>query len=128
MNTTARHLCSLLTAAAALVIPAAAAHTPVPNDDLDGDASSGIVHSAPNDAVQVSFTQRSYRPGETATLLLRKPSTPLSIRFYHAGAGRRGPLQGAPVGTQETIRSRPTRLDVRIGDWPSGLYYADVTT
>src|SRR4051794_16145375 len=62
----------------------------------------------------VSFGARSYAPGDVAHL--RGASGVVDI--YRAGAGRDGPMQGARLGA-----TRPG-ADVRIGNWPSGLYYA----
>jgi N,N-dimethylformamidase beta subunit-like protein len=65
--------------------------------------------------VPASFTGRSYAPGATATLRGSGP-----VQLYRAGAGREGPMQGRAVGPVQTAPI------VRIGNWPSGLYYAKV--
>jgi hypothetical protein len=46
---------------------------------------------------------------------------------FHAGAGHDGALQGAAVGTEQTVRNARA-ITVQIGAWPSGLYYARVVT
>jgi hypothetical protein len=92
-----------------------------PFDDEDGNASAGLVIAPPNHAVQAALTARSYAPGSTATVALRGRATGLTIRIFHAGAGQAGPLQGTPV-------TGPVGRTFTVGRWPSGLYYADVTT
>jgi hypothetical protein len=101
--------------------------TAVP-DENEGDASHGLVTTPPNDAVQVSFSRRSYAPGASATLLLRSSAASLSIRFYRAGAGGSGPMQGQAVSKAITVWKSRGSVNLRIGAWPSGLYYAQVTT
>ena len=99
-----------------------------PAADLDGDASSGIATKPPNDAVQAAFTKRSYAPGAPAILQLRGTAPLLRIRLFHAGAGHDGPLQGSPVGTALTLRRPSSDVALALGSWPSGLYYASITT
>ena len=96
--------------------------------DFDGDASSGLIETAPSTAVQAAFGKRSYAPQSSAILLLRGHSDTLKIHFYRAGAGHVGPLQGAAVGATQTVRSTARQVVLKLGDWPSGLYYARVTT
>ncbi len=134
MNATARTLIASLVGAAVLaaglLLLLSSLHrqpAPLANDD-DGDASHGLVTTAPNSAVQVSFTERSYMPGASATLLLRSGAPTLRIRFYRAGASSAGPMQGAAVSTPMTLWNAPRSVNLRIGAWPSGLYYAQVTT
>ncbi len=128
MNATGQNLSCLLAATLALTLPGASGHTDPVAADLDGDASSGLVNSAPNSAVQAAFAKRSYAPGSIANLDLRGSSSTVAIRFYQAGAGRLGPLQGAPVSTSQTRQADVKSVALRIGAWPSGLYYAQVTT
>jgi hypothetical protein len=128
MNTTARSLGCLITGSLALVFPTAAGHLASAEQDLDGDASSRLVDSPPNTAVQAAFTERSYAPGSTAMLRFRGQSGSVAIRFYQAGGGHDGPLQGAPVGASQTLRVGTNEIGLRLGGWPSGLYYAQVTT
>jgi hypothetical protein len=121
--------------AAALVITAQSpqvrpAATPARENslDLDGDASSGLVTTQPNDAVQAAFTARSYAPGSTAVLHLRGTAPLLTIQLFHAGAAASGPLQGAPIGLAQTLRRPSDDVKLTLGFWPSGLYYASVMT
>ena len=126
MNATAP--VTLLAAAALALAGPADKAPPAPPADPDGDASSTIAHTAPNDAVQVAFTARSYPPGATATLNLRGHAGALRIQMYRAGGGHTGPMQGSPMGTARTVHPTTSSVALPIGDWPSGLYYAQVTT
>ena len=100
----------------------------VPAPELVGNASSGLATAPPNQAVQAAFTARSYAPGSVATLRLRGNANRLQIRIYHAGAGHEGPLQGAPGDAALTLGGSARSVPVPLGSWPSGLYYARVTT
>src|SRR4051812_15683428 len=94
-----------------------------PREEIDGDASSGIVTMPPNDAVQAAFAARSYAPGATAILRLRGTAASLRVQVFRAGAGHDGPLQGKPVQAARAVRGTAA---IRIGAWPSGYYYARV--
>jgi hypothetical protein len=98
------------------------------DEELDGDASSGLVTAPPHGGVQAVFTERSYAPRAVATLALRGRAPLLRLAFFRAGAGHEGPLQGAAVGGSVWLRSPENRAALRVGDWPSGLYYARITT
>jgi N,N-dimethylformamidase beta subunit-like protein len=130
MDTATRTLASL----AALLLAVLASGcggsqlAPLDMDDDDGNASAGLVTLPPNDAVQASFTDRSYAPGSTATLRLRGHADHLELRLYRAGAGSDGPLEGALVGAEEIVPGVGELVSVPLGAWPSGLYYAKVTT
>lgn len=100
----------------------------VPAPELVGNASSGLATAPPNHATQAAFTARSYNPGSVATLRLRGSANRLQIRVYHAGAGHDGPLQGAPVTATLTLGGSARSIPLTLGSWPSGLYYARVTT
>lgn len=114
--------------ALALLLGSTQGRSPALAGDDDGDASHGLVTSPPNSAVQAAFSARSYAPGSSATLLLRSSAASLTIRFYRAGAGSAGPMQGRAVSPTLTIWKNSSSVNLRIGDWPSGLYYAQVTT
>ena len=78
--------------------------------------------------MQAAFIKRSYAPGELAILRLRGTAPLLRVRIFHAGAGHDGPLEGAPVETALTLRRPSSDVALAVGSWPSGLYYASITT
>jgi hypothetical protein len=78
--------------------------------------------------VQAAFTARSYSAGSRAVLRLRGHASTLRVQFYRAGGGHTGPLEGQAVSAEQTIAQPLSTLKLRLGDWPSGLYYAKVGT
>src|SRR4051794_18352790 len=116
----------LLLLGLALAVLAPAPHHA--QEEVDGDASTGLVTRTPHGGVQAAFRARSYAPGSAATLTLRGTVPRLPVAFFRAGAGHEGPLQGAAVGLATTLRAPRGSATFRVGDWPSGLYYARVTT
>jgi hypothetical protein len=89
---------------------------------------SGVAGGARTAVLEASFAERSYAPGSLAVLQLRGASASVRIGVYRAGAGHRdGPMQGSSVGATSTHRPAAS-LGVPIGDWPSGFYYARVSS
>jgi hypothetical protein len=96
---------------------------------LTAGARNVDASARPNGRVEVAFAQRSYAPGEKAILRLRGGAAVLRLRLYHAGAGHEGPLEGSPVTAARTVRGAATTIALKLAaGWPSGLYYARVTT
>ena len=119
-------VCVLLVAGGAGV-PAEAAVTP---------CGPGIRVRPPHasEPVTAAFGARSYRPGDVASLRIsaRAPAR-ATLRMFRAGPGR----TLRRLGTHATVvrptrhlrlRASKRRLLVRIGKWPSGLYFALVKT
>jgi hypothetical protein len=91
------------------------------DDDAPGSALPVTGRPAP-DAIEATFTRRSYQPGQFAELRVASPSRRLTGRIYRAGHGREGILNGAFVTA--AIQFGPiAKARIRVGDWPSGLYY-----
>jgi hypothetical protein len=68
-----------------------------------------------------SFVARSYAPGQVARLRVESAGGHAAVLIFRAGYGHDGAMQGRAVS--DTVRVHR----IRIGDWPSGLYYARVT-
>src|SRR5262245_23209960 len=83
-----------------------------------GRATASIGPSGP---VQAAFAARSYSPGSRAVLQLRGHAASLLVRFYRAGAGSSGLLDGQPVAAGMTVERPGSSLGLKIGNWPSGL-------
>jgi hypothetical protein len=82
-------------------------------------------------AIEAAFELESYRPGQRAQLTIANASAGLSVQLFRAGpehAATRSDLvmKGVPVSGPHLIdgRSGERSLSVRIGRWPSGLYFA----
>ena len=83
-------------------------------------------------ALSARFTERSYVPGQLATVKLRSNVRPLTLRILRAGAERAwgsiGKPWAPPISFGWNVRGRSGDLSVRIGPWPSGLYFARFAT
>src|SRR5439155_20534141 len=126
MVSAARRVCCL--ASLPLALAGGGGGRPRPPADPDGDASAHLATTAPNPGVQAAFADQSYAPGSSAVLRLRGSVRQLRIGLFRAAAGHEGPLQGAPVTPTASFRSPAGSVTLHLGSWPSGLYYARVTT
>jgi hypothetical protein len=105
---------------------APAVHIPaLDDDDAPGSALPVTGRPAP-DEISSMFTQRSYRPGDTADLRIVTPGRGRTLQVFHAGYGHDRGMLGKPVTTPARV-GRSARVTVHVGDWPSGLYYAKLT-
>jgi len=92
------------------------------------EASRPASESAP--AVAATFLRDSYLPDATASFVLWQPEKAFTLQLFHVDASRwnftNTTLVGQPVAEKRaygaTAAHVPTR--VRLGDWPSGLYFA----
>jgi hypothetical protein len=84
--------------------------------------------------VAAAFPRESYRPGATARLVVTDVARHIRVQLFRAGYGRgqleaRDLMRGRPVAPAidaGAVRGRRI-LPLRLGDWPSGLYYARLT-
>jgi len=77
-------------------------------------------------AIEASFGQRSYRSADVAYLSVRSRVAGMRLRVFRCGppAPRTyssDRMSGAPV--TDSIDSSSRRIPIRVGDWPSGLYF-----
>ena len=82
--------------------------------------------------LESAFMRESYRPGDTAVLTLWAADRVFGVRIFRSGPERfrtRGNnrLEGIPV-TALRCHSPRRRLAIRIGNWPTGLYFARMST
>jgi hypothetical protein len=115
-------LASVVTAAA-MILAAAGAKRP-----LEGRAPT-TAELTPS--VEAGFQRESYAPGETASLVIWSRARGIRLQFFRSGAERiltRSDItmNGVPVSPLRWIGASGGRrtVTVRIGDWPSGLYFA----
>ena len=87
--------------------------------------------------VESTFTADSALPGGTASLEVKTDAPTVSVEMFRSGKAATevgdNPPEGALVRPAEeldwsTHTDGPFRIDVPIGEWPSGVYYARVTT
>ena len=102
--------------------------------EVDGDdAPVGwdgrpLDHSQAANSIPATFLARSYVAGDLATLALARHVGRARVQVFHAGFGSEGPMHGAPMGTPARVSIDAGRVELRLGSWPSGLYYARVTS
>jgi N,N-dimethylformamidase beta subunit-like, C-terminal len=78
--------------------------------------------------LEAYFSGRSAAPSHGATLHVYTRARTFTLRISRAGTGRA--LTGAPVTATSIVTHGPgwSTVRVRLGDWPSGLYFARVQT
>ena len=85
-------------------------------------------------AVRASFPRESYRPGESARLIVATKASGVEIQVFRAGDENASILAndlmlGRPMGKASQLgRARAGQVVlVSIGAWPTGLYFARLT-
>jgi hypothetical protein len=103
--------------------------------ELGYEGFAGRVPDSKKPKLTAYFTSESYRPGATAHLVITDTAPAVVLRFYRAGGESRATIPndvmlGTPVGPARSIGSvSGTRtLDLRLGAWPSGVYFAQLTS
>lgn len=88
--------------------------------------------------IDTSFTQVSAAPDSVGRLEIASDAPSLNLQFFRSGpekstTTRDGVLNGVAVTRPVSVRwkahrNRPASLHVRIGHWPTGVYYARLTS
>src|SRR5438477_6803260 len=111
-----------------LFLPGSPTHSAIDPEELEGRVPTKV-ELVPS--VEAAFPRESYRPGSVATLRIFNRARGITMQLFRVGpetVPTRGhnEMQGVPVtGLRAVGDSRGRRLvTVRIGDWPSGLYFA----
>jgi hypothetical protein len=101
-------------------------------DDLDGRDPRLMDSKRPK--VEASFPRESYGPGSRARLVFVSKAQGVSLKFFRAGTEAKrmkenDVMLGSSVSPRRPLGSvRPGRkVSVRIGNWPSGVYFARLT-
>jgi hypothetical protein len=131
-----RRVSLFLLPAVALAAAAAAVAVAGLEPDRLYDTSGTVARVKPTQrpSIQAAFPRESYAPGKTARLRFFSRASNVRLQLFRAGTelGKIAPrdvMRGTPVtpvrriGTVSAGRS----VWIRIGDWPSGLYFARVT-
>ena len=102
--------------------------------ELGFQGFAGRVPDTKKPKLTAYFTRESYRPDQTAQLVITDRAPAVTIRFYRTGDEDQATIAndvmlGTPVSKPVSIGSVAGRLTVplRIGDWPSGVYFAELT-
>jgi hypothetical protein len=108
--------------------PAAAPKAGTDDRPLEGRAPT-TAELTPS--VEAAFARESYAPGVMATLVISNPARGVRMQILRSGPERivtrsNLTMNGVPVSPRRLIGSSTGRrtIRVRIGDWPSGLYFA----
>ena len=85
-------------------------------------------------SVEAAFQGESVKPGSVASLILFNRARDLTLQIFHTGPEHtptvgNSELQGVSVTSERAIgNGTPGRVvRVRIGNWPSGVYFARLT-
>ncbi len=83
--------------------------------------------------VEAAFLKESYAPGDTGRLVIWTPAVRVSLQLVRAGTETanvkaRDVMLGTPVTPARRIGAVAlgSVIRIRIGDWPSGLYFAEL--
>jgi N,N-dimethylformamidase beta subunit-like protein len=92
-------------------------------------SSSGVSTRVADEprTIKASFDQRSYRPLEVAHLTVVSRVRGTTLRIFRCGPPaprslRDDTMSGVPV--TDRVKSVTRRVALKVGDWPSGLYFA----
>jgi hypothetical protein len=87
--------------------------------------------------IDAAFQRQSYEPGQLAALRIATDEPAMTLQVLKTGPERLityadNLLEGEPLTTATAIgwaghRDAPATVAVRIGEWPSGLYFAKLT-
>ncbi|HET7044425.1 MAG TPA: N,N-dimethylformamidase beta subunit family domain-containing protein [Gaiellaceae bacterium] len=117
------------------------------------DAAGNAIEYGPRDAfvgryrrspvirlqgIDAAFTKQTYAAGDLAHLRISTDAPALQLRIFHSGPETSvvyadNQMDGVEVSARpvdldwSSHRDARWGLDLRIGDWPSGLYYAQLT-
>ncbi len=109
-------------------------HERLDSDEIGLMGNAG--HAADSDKPKVTayFDSESYRPGEVAHLVVTDSAPRVAVRFFRAGGQTKDTLAndvmlGKPVSAITSLGAVHGRLtaSLRIGNWPSGVYFARLT-
>jgi hypothetical protein len=85
-------------------------------------------------SVEAAFPRESYAPGTTASLVTFNSARGVKLQVFHSGPEGihtvgYSEMQGIPVTQPALVGAtrKGTIVSVRVGDWPSGLYFARLT-
>src|SRR6266487_3950011 len=101
-------------------------------DELDGRDPRQMDSKRPK--VEASFPRQSYGPGSRARLIFVSNARGVTLQFFRAGTEDKRPkasdvMYGSSVSPRRRLgNASPHRtVSARIGNWPSGVYFARLT-
>jgi hypothetical protein len=122
---------ALAAAILAFTAPVPTAPTPLKDEELEGRAPT-VIELTPG--VEAAFPRESYAPRSDAELIVHDRAHGLTLQIFRVGPeGQRTTdnvtMHGLRVTAKTGVgRSRSRKsIRVRIGNWPSGVYFAKLT-
>jgi hypothetical protein len=104
---------------------------PTPRADLDGRDERLAPTNRPT--IEAAFPRESYAPGDVARLVIWTGGSRVSLQVFRAGTETenvraRDVMLGTPVSQLIPVGTvtRGRVIRIRIGEWPSGLYFAQL--
>src|SRR3954447_2764076 len=101
----------------------------MPTGELDGKDLRFNDSKRPK--VEASFTHESYGPGSRARLVFVSTAKDVTLQFFRAGTQHQAirasdVMRGSSVSSVRRVGAVSPRRKVafRIGNWPSGMYFA----
>jgi hypothetical protein len=141
-NTQIRYGIALVATAVVVLIATGSNHTSKPAlvMELDADeiglmGNAGRVPDSTKPKLTAYFDHESYKPGDRARLEITDTAKDVCVRLYRAGGEDEPTLPsdvmlGRPVSRAQQLGNVTGRSStkLRIGDWPSGVYFARLTS
>ena len=124
-----RLLSTLAAMSAATILLASSRPSESGGEELEGRAPTPTELQP---SVEAAFPRESYAPGSTAALVISNRARGLTLQLFRAGPERiitrsDSTMRGVAVTPKRSIGSSEGRrrvVRIRIGNWPSGLYFA----
>jgi hypothetical protein len=105
------------------------------SDEIGLMGNAGHAPDSKKPKLTAYFGRESYKPGDRAQLTVTDTAPNVSVRFFRAGTEDvptvpSDVMLGSPVSRPQQLGDVQGRLstDLRIGDWPSGVYFAQLTS
>jgi hypothetical protein len=102
--------------------------------DLDLDGRDALQPDSKKPKITAAFPREGYRPGALAHLQIYSRARRVTVQFFRAGLEQEATkandiMLGGPVSRKRWIGNvRPGQnIPIRIGHWPSGVYFAQLT-
>ena len=125
------HLSARTLASAAVLLLALLAPASAPARAEDEPEGRAPTPTELQPSVEAAFPRESYAPGSTAKLVISNRAPGLTIQLFRVGPERivtrsDSTMRGIAVTPKRSIGSSSGRriVRIRVGDWPSGLYFA----
>ncbi len=125
------HLSARTLASAAVLLLALLAPASAPARAEDEPEGRAPTPTELKPSVEAAFPRESYAPGRTAKLVISNRARSLTLQVFRIGPERiitrsDSTMRGVAVAPKRSIGPSSGRriVEIRIGNWPSGLYFA----